>query len=150
MPDGFKGGDKLLAKLAGIAKGLAEGQSLSVGFLETATYPEDQGGGPVAAVAFMDEYGSKNSPPRPFFRQTIAAKSSGWGAALGKNLVATGYDAEKAMTRVGEGIKDQLVSSIASFSTPGNAPSTIAKKGFDKPLVDSGIMQRSVDFEVKK
>jgi len=38
--------------------------------------------------------------------------------------------------------------SIAGWRYPGNAPSTIAKKGFDKPLVETAHMQNSVGFEV--
>lgn len=142
----LSGGAKLNAHLAGLAEKLAAGKTLRVGFLETAKYPD---GTNVAQVAFWNEYGTKNAPPRPFFRQTIAAKSSGWGSALGKNLTATRYDTDKAMALVGTGIKDQITRSIVEFQSPGNAPSTIAAKGFDKPLIHSGDMSRSVDFDVK-
>ena len=30
-----------------------------------------------------------------------------------------------------------------------NAPSTIAKKGFDAPLIDTGKLQEVIDYEVK-
>lgn len=146
MSVGFKGGAKLEAHLAGIAKKLADGKVLRVGFLETETYPD---GTNVAQVAYWNEYGTSKSPPRPFFRQMIAAKSPGWGVALGKNLKANDYDASKALSLVGMGIKDQLTQSIVDFSSPGNAPSTIAHKGFDKPLVDTGQMQRAPDFDLE-
>lgn len=144
---GFVGGDKLKAHLAGLAEKLGEGKVLRVGFLEGETYPD---GTNVAQVAFWNEYGTIKSPPRPFFRQMIAAKSPGWGAALGKNLIATSYNADAALKRVGGGIKDQLTKSIVDFSSPNNAESTIAKKGFDNPLIDSGQMQRAVDFDIKE
>ncbi|OYV46727.1 MAG: hypothetical protein B7X10_04745, partial [Burkholderiales bacterium 21-58-4] len=89
-----------------------------------------------------------NAPPRPFFRNTIAEKSDRWGAALGANLIANDYDAGKALGLVGEGIKDQVTKSIVDFQVPENAAATIAKKGFNKPLVDTGQMQRAVGFEV--
>lgn len=140
------GGAKLSAHLAGLAEKLAAGKTLRVGFLETAKYPD---GTNVAQVAFWNEYGTKNAPPRPFFRKTIEAKSSKWGSALGMNLTATGYDTDKAMARVGTGIKDQITQSIVEFQSPGNAPSTVEAKGFNKPLVDTGVMQRSVDFDLQ-
>lgn len=142
----FKGGDKLEALLRGTAQKLVDGKLLRVGFLETEKYPD---GTNVAQVAFWNEYGTKTSPPRPFFRQTIAAKSDKWGAALGANLAANGYDTTKALKLVGTGIKDQITKSIVDFASPGNAPYTIAQKGFDKPLVDTGQMQRAVGFDIK-
>lgn len=130
----------------GVAKKLSDGKTLRVGFLETEKYPD---GTPVAQVAFWNEYGTVKAPPRPFFRQMIEAKSPKWGAALGKNLSATGYDTTKALSLVGTGIKDQLTQSIVGFQAPGNAVSTIAQKGFDKPLVDTGQMQRAPGFDIQ-
>lgn len=131
-------GAKLSAHIAGIAEKLAKGKTLRVGFLETAKYPD---GTNVAQVAFWNEYGTKNAPPRPFFRTLIAEKSSGWGRNLGHALTATGYDTTQSLLTVGGHINDQLTNSIRNFSTPGNAPSTIAKKGFDKPLLNTGFME---------
>jgi hypothetical protein len=142
----FSGGARLQAVLRDRAAKIAKGQTLRVGFLETATYPD---GTNVAQVAFWNEYGTKNIPPRPFFRQTIAAKSGNWGNALGKALTATKFDTEKALATVGEGIKDQIVNSIVAFSTPKNAQSTVDAKGFDHPLIDTGVMQRSVEYDVQ-
>ena len=67
----LQGSDGVMKALEDIAKRMGGGE-VSVGFMEGATYPE---GTPVAAVAFWNEYGvpSHNQPPRPFFRQMIAA-----------------------------------------------------------------------------
>lgn len=89
-------------------------------------------------------------PPRPFFRQMIAAKSPGWGASMAKVMKASGCDVAVSLGRMGEGIRGQLQGSIREFTTPANAPSTIAKKGFNAPLRDTGHMLNSVDFEVTK
>jgi hypothetical protein len=132
---GFKGGAKLQAILLKRAKQLGEGKLLRVGFLEGAKYPN---GTSFAQVAFWNEYGTKNSPPRPFFRQMIASKSQKWGAALGMNLARNGYKQTAALASVGDLINDQLTTSIRDFSSPSNAESTIAKKGFDKPLLNTG------------
>ena len=146
MATGFSGGAKLEAVLRDTAKKLSDGKLLRVGFLEGETYPD---GTNVAQVAFWNEYGTVKSPPRPFFRSMIADKSQKWGAALGANLAATGYDATKALGLVGAGIKDQLTKSIVDFQSPGNAPYTIERKGFDKPLIDTGQMQRAPAYEIK-
>jgi hypothetical protein len=49
---------------------------------------------------------------------------------------------------VGEGIKGQLQQAIVDFAGAPLAPATVAAKGFDKQLIDSGVMQHSVDYEV--
>lgn len=146
MAAGFSGGAKLEEVLRNTVKKLSEGKTLRVGFLEDENYPD---GTPVAQVAFWNEYGTKTSPPRPFFRQTIAAKSGKWGAALGKALVANGNNVDAAMSLVGIGIKDQITQSVVAFADPENAASTIEHKGFNKPLVDTGQMQRSVGFDIE-
>ena len=143
---GVSGGEKLQKVLAEIGKKLGDGKILRAGFLETAKYPD---GTPVAQVALWNDAGTETSPPRAFFRQTIAEHGKSWGNALGDNLKASGMDGDKALALTGEGIKDNIVSSIVTFSDPQNAPRTIAKKGFNKPLVDSGVMQRSVDYDIK-
>jgi hypothetical protein len=142
------GGDKLRRHLMELAVKLQKPATLNVGFLEGATYPD---GTPVAEVAAHDEYGvpAHNQPPRPYFRGMISRKSGNWGKGVGDLLKANHYDAEKALGMMGEGIKGQLQESITELSDPANAPSTIAKKGFDDPLVDTGHMLNSVDYEVK-
>jgi hypothetical protein len=87
-------------------------------------------------------------PPRPFFRTMIVAKSPGWGKTLGKLLIDGRYSARKALDGMGKVIGDQLQESIRAWTDPPNAPSTIAKKGFNKPLIDSSDMVKSVDHEV--
>ena len=146
----FKGGSAFKKKLAEIAAKLGEGKSLSVGFLEGATYPAEVDGDTlhVAQVAFWSEFGSKRTPPRPFFRGMIAKQSSKWGNALGKIAVATNYDGEQTLALMGEGIKGQLQQSINEFTSPPLAQSTIDRKGFAKPLIDTAHMLRSVDFQV--
>jgi len=146
MASGFSGGAKLEAILRDTAKKLADGKTLRVGFLESEKYPD---GTPVAQVAFWNEYGTVKAPPRPFFREMIAAKSGRWGGALGKALVANGNDTTAALSLVGTGIKDQLTQAVVEFQSPGNAQSTIMAKGFDKPLIDTGQMQRAPGFDIE-
>jgi hypothetical protein len=146
---GMKGGDLLRTKLEDIARKAENAELLRVGFLEGATYPD---GTPVALVAAVNEYGNpaKNQPPRPFFRQMIAAKSPGWGASMAKLMKTSGFDADKTLNLMGEGIRGQLQGSINGFSSVPLAPSTIAAKGFDKQLIDTSVMLKSVTFDVVK
>lgn len=145
------GGKKLTLALASIEKKIVNGGVLRMGFLEGAKYPSGPKGEPlsVAQVAFWNEYGTIRAPARPAFRTTIAKQSKTWGDKLGKAVKYYNYDGQKALAALGQSMRDDLEAEIAQWSSPPNAPSTIARKGFNKPLVHTGVMQRAPDYEVK-
>lgn len=169
------GGNKASAFLARIATRLGNLQTVRVGFLENARYPDSdtkrflkglrvaQGkskrlpkntkvsivkGLPVAQVAFWNNFGTSRSKPRRFFSNMIEDQSPTWPAKMAAAAKKTDYDAKATLVIVGTDIKDHLVTAIKQWPAD-NAKLTIAIKGFNKGLVDQGIMQRSVDFEVK-
>lgn len=142
------GGGKLMARLQAIS-GKTDGlPTVSVGFLKGATYPLTGIG--VAEVAGVNEFGNpaNNQPPRPFFRRMVAEKKSTWGNAVALQLKETDYDIPKTLDRVGQGIKSQLQESIRNLTDPPLSPVTVKRKGFAKPLVDTGQMLNSVDYRV--
>lgn len=141
----LKGGDKLQQALSDIAEKMSG--AVKAGFLEGATYPD---GTPVAAVAFWNEFGTTNIPPRPFFRTVITEKSSEWADRLGKAVVYYEYDAEKSLDAIGQVIVEDIQQSIVGWTDPENAESTEKKKGFNKPLIETSHMQNSVEHEVEK
>lgn len=149
----LSGGAALERKLAEIAAKAGKAATLQVGFLKGATYPD---GTPVAAVAFINEYGrmvrSKDGDyyqmPRPYFRTMIAAKAPKWGKSLGNLAVLHDYDIVKILQLMGEGITAQLQASIRNLVNPPLAPSTIKEKGFSKPLIDTAVMLNSVAYIV--
>lgn len=150
----FRGGERLRAYLAAAQSSAASARSVRVGFLEGATYPATQGanGRPrprlnVAQVAFWNEFGTLRAPARPFFRQTIARESPGWGGKLGKFLRASHLDTGVALRALGTDVKDAIVQTIDAWPAD-NAPSTARRKGFNHGLVHTAHMMRSVDFEV--
>lgn len=142
------GGDKLNRRLAELAAKLGNGELLRVGFLEGATYPD---GEPVATIAAANEFGrpENNQPPRPFFRNAIARKKERWAKALGSQI-KQGKTVEQAMLLVGEVVKGDIQASIRELNSPPLSPVTVARKGFDKPLIDTSHMLNSVDSEVRK
>jgi hypothetical protein len=144
----IKGGKKLQIKLAEIAKMASNADLVRVGFLEKSSYPD---GTPVAMVAAIQDFGAPKVgiPPRPFFRNMIAEKSSEWPRAIADLLKANDYDAAKTLNQVGEAVAGQLRESIVATNEPPLAPSTIKRKGFSKPLIDQGIMIGAIDYEVK-
>lgn len=141
----LSGGQNVERYFRALAQKVRRGGTLKVGFMAGATYPD---GTPVPLVAALNEFGTSKAPPRPFFRNMISQKSSGWGPAAGKLLVSNNYDVRTTLTLVGEGIKGQLQQSIASNIPPPNAPSTIARKGHSRTLIDTGQMLNSVTYLV--
>lgn len=169
-----KGGDKFRAALAQLHRELGRDATLKVGFLSGATYPN---GTPVAMVAVIQEFGAPRVgiPPRPFFRNMVAKEEAGWPLALATDLVRTKRDVRKTLDRMGALIAGQLRQSIVDTNEPPNSPVTnLLKQRFPqggqtfddvlqarrdvaagatapagKPLVQSGHMLASVDFEVE-
>lgn len=171
----LKGGEALERHLKSIKSRLGRGVAVKVGFFESETYeggtyhfsktalkgmsPESAAfasflegkpkfSGPVAQVAFWNEFGTKKTPPRPFMRNTVASKSPRWGNALGMALRRHNYDAARALDDMGQGIQKQVRESITNWTDPPNSKLTRELKGKNKPLIDSGTMRNAVSYEV--
>jgi len=145
----IRGGAKLANALRELSRKIANPATLRVGFLEKSKYPD---GTPVAMIAAINEYGapSRGQPPRPFFRNMIRDKQGEWPAAIAGLLRSHDMDAAEALDDAGEAIEGQLRQSINDLTDPPLAESTIRRKGFDKPLIDTTNMINSVAHEVKK
>ena len=141
-----RGGEKFERAIADMVAKLGRPAVLRVGFLEKAKYPD---GTSVASVAAFNEFGTGTAPPRPFFRNMIAAKQPEWPKAIADGLKRNRLDVDLTLKQTGEAIKGQLQQSIRDTNTPPLAPSTIRCKGFEKPLIETTQMINSVDFDVK-
>lgn len=119
--------------------------TLEAGFLEGVTYPD---GMSVPMVASLNEFGTYNIPPRPFFRNAINKNSDKWGKIFLQGMQKQG--ARNAFGLLGERIRKDIVQSINYTNEPPNSPVTIARKGSSKPLVDTGLMRASVNYRIKE
>jgi hypothetical protein len=119
-------------------------QHVKVGILDNSKYPD---GTSVATVAFWNEYGTSKIPPRPFFRNTIAEQKKEW-VALAKDAIRMGYTIEHTLGLVGAKMQTDIQYSIMTFTTPKNAPYTVAMKGVNAPLRHTLLMHDSIKFEV--
>lgn len=135
-----EGGNKLSRVLQGMTERVTSATYVKVGFLSQSTYPD---GKPVAMIAAIHNFGKW-----PFFSNMIREKSPEWGPAIGQLLVDNDYDAARALALAGEGVVGQLRESIVNTNAPPLAESTIKRKGFAKPLVETGHMLNSADYEV--
>jgi hypothetical protein len=125
--------------------------SVSVGFFkDTEPYQDGQ---PVAQVAYFNEFGrtmknGERQPPRSFMRSTLHAKENEWKAKCAE-LIKIGMPAEKIMEQMGNIIKGDIQATIQRIAAAGgNRPSTIRKKGFDSPLIDTAHMMKTVGYKV--
>lgn len=115
---------------------------IEVGFFEGEKYPD---GTPVAAVAARNEFGGGKVPPRPFMRTCIEKRKRLWRKIVQDNL-AKNPDIRTTLAELADQMVLDLQDFIRIWTNPPNAPSTIAKKGFNDPLVDTGRMMNSVDW----
>ncbi|REF28689.1 hypothetical protein BDD26_3639 [Xenorhabdus cabanillasii] len=151
----IKGGDKLKAALERIAR--TPTIQVQAGVLAGAT--NEDTGEPIAPYAAANEFGTRNIPPRPFMRSTIADKSDEWVQLIASQIRGKLQDAngiEAAFNTLGMVMASDIKDSIEQTLPPPNAPATVAskiKKGRASPgqtLVDSGSLQRAIDYEVIK
>ena len=94
-------------------------------------------------------------PPRPVIGPALADPEvrRAMAGALEEACEAAGQgDAEgveAGLSRCGQAGVDGIRAYIDRGISPGNAPSVIARKGFDKPLVETGALYDSFGYEVK-
>ena len=119
---------------------------LSVGFWDDVY---DGKGISVAAVAAFNEFGGGHTPPRPFMHWTVKNRNRKWRNIVRDILPQYAHDIKKVMSVLGEYASEDLSDVIRIWTRPPNAPSTIKKKGFNDPLVETGKMMNSVRWKVK-
>ncbi len=108
----------------------------------------------IATYAAANEYGTEHIPSRPFMRSTADSNADKYSAEAQRQMervVVTGKGTPAgALTKVGLMYRNDLIKAITTWTTPPNAPSTIARKRVDAPLRDTGTMQRAIAVEVRR
>lgn len=142
--ESISGGKKLEAHLEKL-KG--DSVHLRVGILEGSTYPD---GTNTALVGFVHEFGvpNKGIPPRSFMRSTVLSRVNAWKAGLGKEIKIAGYAYPKALERLGTVMRDDIKKQIRAITKPALKPATVARKGFETVLIDTGHLVNSIQHEV--
>lgn len=110
------------------------------------------GGGTVADVASINEFGLGNVPERSFVRAWADENKSENADLLrkiGESIVRGSGTVEDGLERAGLVMAASMQKRIAGGIGPENAPSTIAKKGSSTPLVDEGILKASITHKVE-
>lgn len=105
----------------------------------------------IAEIAAWNEFGTDRVPERSFLRATITEHRSKYLRLLRQAaehiidgmapLVAYGRVGLQAVADVQRRIRDRI--------PPPNAPATIARKGSDVPLIDTGRLRQSIDYTIE-
>lgn len=121
-----------------------------VGFQHGKATEED--GTDICDVAAWNELGTVNMPSRPFLRKSVDENEGKINSFLQskKDDLVSGVSAEQVLKEIGLFQKDLIQEKITNGSFAPNAESTVKKKGSSKPLIDTGRMRQSVNYEIKK
>lgn len=123
---------------------------MKVGIMGAQTYPGEEGEAPikVATVGYMNEYGTKTAPARPFFR-TAVEKNKDVLPAMAASLLKNN-DPETALRLIGEYMVGEFSDSVMTWSDPPNAQSTIDAKGYNAPLrANDKLLRNSFSYEIE-
>ena len=113
---------------------------------------EDENGVDMCDIAAWNELGTSRSPARPFMRQTVDNHEDAINAMLlrKKREIISGVSAEQILKSIGLEMKDLMQAEIIEGDFAPNAPSTIRRKKSSRPLIDTGRMRQSVNFQIKE
>lgn len=107
----------------------------------------------VAQVAQWNHYGTERIPARPFLTIALAQHSDELKklqARLANGLVQGKLTLDQALGLLGEAAVGMVKKTIADGVPPPNAPSTVAAKGSDKPLINFGQLRGSITSQIRE
>lgn len=105
-----------------------------------------------AQLMAIHEFGTANIPERAPIRKTMAKNGEGYGAKFEKAIMGVlegRTDADLILNRIGAQVAGDIVGEIQAGVDPELSPSTIKRKGSDRPLIDTGELVQSISYEVK-
>lgn len=132
-----------------------QGQEVFIGFQAGTIKHKDENGNEgtidMLDVVAWNEFGTANSPPRPFLRQTVDENQDKISrfTALQSARLADGVGAENILEQLGLFGKKLVQKQIRDGTFAPNAPSTIRAKKSSKPLIDTGQMRQSVQYIIR-
>lgn len=104
-----------------------------------------------AQVAADNEFGATGVPERSFMRSTFDEQVNRWFTITKKYhsaVLAGKMDVYQALEKMGVIIKSDIQAKITSNIPPPNSPATIARKGSDRTLIDTGQLLNSVTQKI--
>lgn len=147
--------DKGYAQFVAQFRKMAEGRHVVVGIRGEKGVEKEEGADlTLVEIAAVNEFGTEDGhiPSRPAFRGTFDANRPKYETRLvaGVNRVLAGKsDMDTELERLGLVVVGDIQKAISAGIAPANAPRTIAAKGSEKPLIDTGRTRQAIDSEVR-
>lgn len=130
-------------------------------------FPAGEADSDVIHHAVWNEFGTKGSgkgfntprgggfggpiPERPFLRNAMRDNQAKYRAQLrasASSLLSGKTHMRATLSKLGIQAQGDVQAEITSLTSPANSPVTIALKGSDKPLIDTGEMRGAVTWKV--
>lgn len=127
--------------------------SVTVGIHEEEGGETVDGGQTIAEIGLYHELGTSRVPRRSWLADTIDEEQSRIDEALrrvGREIAAARMRPDVAYLQLGEFIVAKIQGRIRRRIPPPLAPSTIAAKGSDVPLIDEGRLIASIRSRVRE
>ncbi len=124
--------------------------TVDAGWFADSVYP---GGLPVAQVMMENEFGTDKIPARPILRYSADLSTEivkVISSSFVPRMLEGSDDPADLLVAIGEGVVSIIKDQFDSGSFVKNAPFTISKKGFDKPLTEYGLARSEVKFKVTR
>ena len=105
--------------------------------------------------AAVNEFGSADGhiPERSYLRSTVDRNGAKYAQLLTEaveHAVDLSPNAQyEKLAQLGAIAAGDVQLTITELRSPPNAPSTIRAKGSDNPLIDTGRLRQSIDYEVR-
>lgn len=133
---------------------LDDAPAIDVGVLEAEGSKDHEGGGGVTVldVAIWNEFGTEDIPERSFLRAWFdenVTKARELVRRLLENVVVGKRKLAEVPEVLGATFVGQIQKRISAGIAPENAPSTIAQKGSDKPLINKGQLRSSITHRAR-
>lgn len=112
----------------------------------------EDGKADLATVAAIQEFGTEEIPSRPFTRESFDQNFNEldkFMQGVGDRIITNRISAEQGLNLVGQKMTGIIQKKIVDGPWTPNAPATIAQKGSDRPLIDTGHLRQSIRHVVK-
>ncbi len=121
------------------------GKFVTVGIHEDAGNVED-GSMTQAQNGALQNFGNDKIPPRPWLIPGVQSATQDITDTIASGI-EKGQTLDETLDQIGAFAAGATQQYITDLKTPPNAPSTIAQKGSDNPLIDTGSMRASVTWK---
>lgn len=124
-------------------------------YVTAGLHKEEAGSGTPNNVekGIFNEFGTENIPARPFISATAIKQRKKWLEKIRLNLnlvLVNRISPQQFLDNIGKTAAGDIKKYVIELSTPPNAPRTIAKKGFDDPLIETGEMRDAISHKARK